>query len=120
PLRVGDAAPPRRILDAVAPPRAALPADRASLAERDPRGVGTALRRARGVARDGGGAVTTARVAVHDAPGRRLAALARRLLPLARGGRVRSGTRPPAAAGPRRARVPLRARGTCWEAAARV
>ena len=83
------------VLDAAAPPRAALPAARAPAAERDPRRVGAALRRAR--ASHGAMAAALARhavwrVAVHPAVA--LPRLARELLRLARSGGLRRRARP--------------------------
>ena len=99
-----------RFLDARPPPRAPLPALDAPSAERHPRRVGAAPRRARAVVRHGARIRARANVARVDPPARRAAALARELLRLARTADLRRGSPPPGVAHPRRARVLFRHR----------
>src|SRR5581483_2687886 len=93
-LRGRDGAARRRLLDPDPPPRAALPADGAPAAERDPRRVGAAPRSARRVAADGRGGRTLSSLASPRASVRRAAALARRLLRVARPAGVRRRASP--------------------------
>src|SRR5947209_359618 len=99
-LRRVDGTPRGGLLDAAPPPRAALPADRASAAERDPRRVGAAARCARRLTPDGLRARPRAALAPRHASGGGAAALARELLRLACAADLRRRTPAPELAHP--------------------
>src|SRR5215472_2478139 len=109
-LRRLDGAARGRVLDAAPSPGAALPADRAPAAERDPRRVGAAPRRAWHLRSDGAVPRTLIGLARVDAALRCAARLARQLLRVARAPALSGCPAPPVVADPPRARDVLRHR----------
>src|SRR5579884_2672423 len=109
-LRLLHGAAGGRLLDAAPPPRAPQPPDGAPAAERDPRRVGAHARGAGHLAADGRSGRTCPRVEGRGPSRRRAAALARRLLRVARAPGLRLRARAPVVADPPRACVLLRHR----------